>query len=59
MLLTRVGLGRIRHTTTDVVGVAFRVEGLVMRRLKIVVNQTALLLLPELEVVAFELVCKV
>ena len=59
MLLASVGLGRIRHTTTDVVGVAFRVEGLVMRRLKIVVNQTALLLLPELEVVAFELVCKV
>ena len=59
MLLTRVGLGRIRHTTTDVVGVAFRIECLVMRRLKIVVNQTALLLLSELKVVAFELVCKV
>ena len=59
MLLASVGLGRIRHTTTDVVRVAFRVEGLVMRRLKIVVYQTALLLLPELEVVAFELVCKV
>ena len=59
MLLARVGLGRVRHTTADVVGVALRVEGLVMRRLKIVINQTALLLLPELEVVAFELVCKV
>ena len=58
MLFASVSLGRVRHTTANIVWVAFRVEGLVMRRLKIVVNQTALLLLPELKVVAFELFCK-
>ena len=59
MLLASVGLGRVRYATSDVVRVTFRVEGMVMRRLKIVVNQAALFLLPELKVVTFQLVCKV
>ena len=53
MLLASVSLCRVRYTTSDVVWISFLIEGLVMRCLKIVVDQTTLLLLSKLEVVAF------
>ena len=59
VLFSSINFCRLWNATSYLVWISFRIECLIMWSLKVVINQSTLLLLPKTEIVAFQLCNKV